>query len=140
LKMRSWLDAVMARAGETGQLEDPSIAERVMALDAQVEAGGLMAWRLVDRLSRGQFDAVGSAMSKWYNTELARGISRLALDVDGLGGTLSRADPDAPAGGGAEAAYRECPGLTLSAGTSEIMLYAIASAHLRVHEDAHRAN
>jgi len=31
-----------------------------------------------------------------------------------------------------EAAYRESPGLTLSAGTSEIMLYAIAGAHLRV--------
>jgi alkylation response protein AidB-like acyl-CoA dehydrogenase len=134
LKMRSWLDAVLARAEETGQLDDPVIADRIMALDAQVEAGGLMAWLQIGRVAQGQFDAIGSAMSKWYNTELARPIARLALDVDGLAGALTRRDPSAPAGGHAEARYRECPGLTLSAGTSEIMLYAIASAHLRVHE------
>jgi alkylation response protein AidB-like acyl-CoA dehydrogenase len=133
LKMRSWLDAVIARAAETGGLDDPLVADRVMALDARVEAGGLMAWRLIARLAARQFDAIGSAMSKWYSTELARDIARLAIDVEGLPGALSRWDPDAPAGGRPEAAYRESPGLTLSAGTSEIMLYAIAGAHLRVN-------
>ncbi|MGQ0825925.1 MAG: acyl-CoA dehydrogenase family protein [Actinomycetota bacterium] len=135
LKMRSWLDAIVARAREIDDLGDPVLGDRMVALDAQVEAGGVMAWRMVEKQSRREFDEIGSAMSKWYNTELARPIARLALDIEGPTGSLSRWDGRAPSGGRAEAAYREAPGLTLSAGTSEIMLYAIAAGYLRVHAD-----
>lgn len=134
LKMRSWLDMIIARARETGRLRDPLIADQIIALDAQVEAGGLMAWRMIAKQARGEFDDVGSAMSKWYNTELGRAIVRLGTELEGLNGILSRWDGRAPASGRIEAAYREAPGLTLSAGTSEIMLYSIAAAHLKVYQ------
>jgi alkylation response protein AidB-like acyl-CoA dehydrogenase len=134
LKMRSWLDLLIARARETGRLSDPCIAEQIIALDTQVEAGGLMAWRMIAKQARAEFDDIGSAMSKWYNTELGRAIVRLGAQIEGLSGLLSRGDPQASLGGRIEAAYRECPGLTLSAGTSEIMLYTIAAAHLKVYQ------
>jgi alkylation response protein AidB-like acyl-CoA dehydrogenase len=120
LKMRHWLDTVISRTAADGRLADPALADRVVRLDTQVEAGGLLAWELVAKQDGNQLSEAETAMSKWYNTELARPISRLALDVDGPAGTVA-------------GYYRESPGLTLSAGTSEIMLYAISAGHLRVH-------
>lgn len=133
LKMRSWLDAVTDRAAATGRLDDPLVADALVALDTQVMAGGRMAWEIIANHARGRIDDAGAAMSKWYNTELGRPIGRLALDLDGLDATLSRGDGGAPVGGAVEAALREAPGLTISAGTSEIMLYAVSAGSLGMH-------
>jgi alkylation response protein AidB-like acyl-CoA dehydrogenase len=133
-KARRWLDALIERASQMGRLADPAIGQQIAALDAQVRAGRLLAWRVMSNLSRGEIDEVASAMAKWYNTELGKSVVRLALELDGLDGTLSRWDGEAPMGGALEAAYRESPGLTISAGTSEIMLYLIASTGLRIYE------
>jgi alkylation response protein AidB-like acyl-CoA dehydrogenase len=130
LKMRSWLDAVTARAAATGRLDDPLVTDALVALDSQVVAGGRMAWEIIANHARGRIDDAAAAMSKWYNTELGRPIGRLALDLDGLDGTLSRWDGAAPIAGRMEAALREAPGLTISAGTSEIMLYAVSAGSL----------
>jgi len=132
VKMRRWLDAIIARAAKTGRLEDPRIGHEIVRLDAQVEAGRLMVWDIISQLQRGELDNVQAAMSKWYNTEVGRHIARLGVDMEGLAGTLSRWDGEAPMGGLLEAAYRECPGLTISAGTSEIMLYVIAAVGLEI--------
>ncbi|MEU1810569.1 acyl-CoA dehydrogenase family protein [Micromonospora aurantiaca (nom. illeg.)] len=128
LKMRHWLDAVDARAAALGLDREPWFAGAAAVLDARVEAGGHLAWQMIGKQARRQLDGPGAAIAKWYNTELGRPIARLALDVEAAAGTVV----DAPAGPGADEQYRECPGLTLSAGTSEIMLYAVATGHLRV--------
>lgn len=133
-KARRWLDAIIERAAQTGRMADPVIGQQIAALDAQVRAGRLLAWRVMSNLSRGEIDEVASAMAKWYNTELGKSVVRLALELEGLDGSLSQWDGEAPMGGALEAAYRESPGLTISAGTSEIMLYLIASTGLRVYE------
>jgi alkylation response protein AidB-like acyl-CoA dehydrogenase len=135
LKMRHWLDSVIQRARDNRGLADPLIADALVALDSQVEAGGVLAWSMIGKQVRSEIDDVGSAMSKWYNTELAKPIARLALDFDGLSGTLTQRDGAAPAAGRAAGFYPATPGLTLSAGTSEIMLYAITGGHLRVHDE-----
>jgi alkylation response protein AidB-like acyl-CoA dehydrogenase len=132
-KVRRWLDAIIDRAAETGRIADPVIGHQIVALDAQVRAGRLLAWRVMSNLSRGEIDEVASAMAKWYNTELGKAVVRLALELEGLEGTLTQWDGEAPMGGLLEGAYRESPGLTISAGTSEIMLYLIASTGLRVY-------
>lgn len=126
VKVRRWFDLALAHGAATGQLDNPLVGQTVARLRGQIEAGRLMGWRVVSQLARDQLDPVASAMSKWYNTELARPVMQLALDMDGLEGTLSRWDGQAPLGGVLEAAQRETPGLTLSAGTSEIMLYLIS--------------
>jgi alkylation response protein AidB-like acyl-CoA dehydrogenase len=136
-KVRRWLDLVIARAVETGRIDDPCVAGELVALDAEVQAGRLLAWRVISQLERDQLDEVAAAMSKWHNTELGRRIARLGMELEGLDGTLSRWDggAEAPLGGMLEAAVRESPGLTLSAGSSEIMLYVISATGLKVFEE-----
>jgi alkylation response protein AidB-like acyl-CoA dehydrogenase len=133
-KARRWLDALTARAAATGQLADPRFAHRFVELDARVEAARLLAWRVVTALSRGEIDEPLAAGSKWYASELARPITELALDMEGLEGTLSRWDGEAPMDGLLEAARRETPALTFSGGTSEIMLHVVSTAGLKLHE------
>lgn len=134
LKTRAWLDRLVCRAQASGRLDDPVFADAAVALDTRVEAGGLMAWSIVRNQARDEYDGAASAMSKWFNTELGRPIARLGIDLDGLQALVTRADGGGSAGV-AEAMYREAPGLTLSAGTSEIMLFAIATGRLAVHDD-----
>ncbi|MEQ4304355.1 acyl-CoA dehydrogenase family protein [Plantactinospora sp. B6F1] len=117
LKVRRWLDDIAAHARTGGAGSDPAVAQALAALESEVSAGGELAWEMIGKQAQGRLDGVGAAMSKWYNTEVGRPLARLALDV-GL--------PDAGS------LLGEAPGLTLSAGTSEIMLYAIAGGHLRV--------
>jgi len=136
-KARRWLDLVLRRALETGRIADPCVAGELVALDAEVQAGRLLAWRVVSLLERGRLDEVAAAMSKWHNSETAQRIALLGAELEGLDGALSRWDGEgaAPLGGLLEAAYRESPGLTLSAGSSEIMLYLISASGLKVFEE-----
>lgn len=134
VKMRRWLDWITDHARATGRIEEPWVRQQLASLEAQVEAGHLLAWRTISQLARGEVNDVTAAMSKWYNTEIGRGLVRLGTEMDGLEGLLSRWDREAPMDGLIEAAYREVPGLTLSAGTSEIMLYLIAASGLKLFE------
>jgi alkylation response protein AidB-like acyl-CoA dehydrogenase len=131
VKIRRWFNLVLEQARTTGNINDPLIAQQITRLRAEVEAGRLMAWRIIDQQTRHEYDAAASAMSKWYNSELASRITRLALDMEGLDGVLSRWDREAPLDGVLEAAHRETPGLTLAAGTSEIMLHIISTTMLQ---------
>jgi len=134
VKLRRWLDAIIDRARVTGRLTDPRIGHRIVALDAEVEAGRAMVYNMISQLTRNEVDSIQAAAAKWYTTEVGRHIARLGLDLDGLGGLLTRWDGDGSAHGRFEAAYRDAPGLTLSAGSSEIMLYMIAASGLEIVE------
>jgi len=59
--------------------------------------------------------------SKLVRTEIAHEIASLALDIAGASSTLSIADPQAPAGGQWSLAYLNTWGMTIAAGTSEIL-------------------
>ena len=133
-KARRWLDALLERAAATGQLANPRFSHRMVELDARIEAGRLLAWRVVTSLARGEIDEAMAAGSKWYCSELGRMVTDLALDLEGLEGTLSRWDGEAPMAGLLEAARRETPALTFSGGTSEMMLHVVSAAGLRLHE------
>jgi alkylation response protein AidB-like acyl-CoA dehydrogenase len=135
MKARRWLDLVVGRARETGRLADPVLATDVARLDAEVEAARLLAWSVLAKLADKQLDAGAAAMSKWYASELVRRIAVLAVEADGLNALLSRHDPDAPGYGFAEWLVRDAPGLTVSAGSSEIMLHIVASAKLGIPEE-----
>ncbi len=132
-RVRRWFGAVLERAAATGRLTDPAYAQRLVELDARIRAGRTLAWRVISKLERHELDDVASAMSKWLNTELAREVVRAGMDVEGLEGVLSSWDGEAPCGGLLEAVYRESPGQTISAGTSEVMLYVIAANGLRLY-------
>ena len=103
-KARRWLGAAGMRgqAAEYGRLRTHTAAAEALAL------------RCVDQLDTGRVDAVAAAVTKLWCAETARSVAwwcAESWDNDLL-----------------ESAYREAPGLTLSAGTSEMMLELVASA------------
>ncbi|MFJ6798044.1 acyl-CoA dehydrogenase family protein [Streptomyces sp. NPDC091268] len=126
-KARRLLDLVIERAAASGRLADPAYALPIAALDARLRAGHAMAWRQVRNLGANAPDPVGSAMAKWYVTEQIRPVLETGLEVCGLDGVLSAWDGAAPDGGVLEAGLRLGPSHRLASGTSEVMLYLIAT-------------
>jgi alkylation response protein AidB-like acyl-CoA dehydrogenase len=126
-KARRLLDLVIRRAAATGRLADPVYGVRLAELDAKLRAAHAMAWRMVGNLADGAPDPVASAMSKWYAGEQFRPILQAGLEIDGMAGVLSAWDGEAPADGLLEANLRLGPAHRLASGTSEIMLYLIAT-------------
>lgn len=127
-KARRWLDAALERTGAEGLA--PADADRLVALDADVRAARLLAWRCVDDLHAGRSDEVRSAMAKYWAGETGREVALVASGAAGLDALLAGDDEESLGHGVLEAACREAPGLTLASGTSEVMLTVIASAGL----------
>ncbi|WP_433655076.1 amino acid adenylation domain-containing protein [Nocardia sp. CA-128927] len=124
-RARRWLNASVEHLR---QIDGPLGVEtdhRMSGLARRTQAGRELAWHAVRVLAAQGTEAaaVPAAVAKWFNTELAADIVDHARSVDG---ELS--------GGAAEsslvAAQREAVGLTLAAGTSEMML-SIIQANLR---------
>ncbi|MFL6138261.1 MAG: acyl-CoA dehydrogenase family protein [Frankiaceae bacterium] len=130
-RARRELDALIQRCEDDGALADSVHAERLVELDADVRAGRLLTWRALSRLQAGHYEDVAYPMAKWHTTETARSIAVLASQVHGLDGALAAWDKDAPPGWMVEADYRDAPGYTLAAGTSEVMLSLIAADTVR---------
>ncbi|MET7638018.1 acyl-CoA dehydrogenase family protein [Streptomyces sp. NPDC005438] len=126
-KARRLLDLVLDRAAATGRLSDPAYAVPLAELDAKLHAAHALAWQQVARLDAGSPDPVRSAMAKWYASEQARPVLDAGLDLYGLDAALTAWDGHAPDGGLLEAGYRMGPSHRLASGTSEVMLYLIAT-------------
>lgn len=94
--------------------------ERTARLGARVEAARLLARKAAEAVAAGRQDTTLTASAKWYCSELAADIAWWATE-NGVGVL--------------DSAYREAPGLTLSGGTSEMMLQLLAGAVLTTGED-----
>jgi alkylation response protein AidB-like acyl-CoA dehydrogenase len=127
-KIRYWFDRIV----RDGNPADPVLRAQAADLDARLHAARALAWQQVANLAAGRPDPVSSAASKWYATEQARAVARFGFEVTGLPGVLSAWDGGAPMDGWLEATYRVAPTLTLASGTSEVMLYLIASTGLEL--------
>lgn len=86
-------------------------------LRTHTAAARVLALRCVDELDTGRVDPARAAATKLWCSETARSVAWWCAES---------AEPSAVL----DAAYREAPGLTLSAGTSEMMLELVASAGL----------
>ena len=126
-KARRLLDLVLDRAAATGRLDDPVHAVRLAELDAKLRAAHALAWQQVDNLGTGTPDPVTSAMAKWYASEQVRPVLEAGLEVGALDTTLTAWDGHSPDLGLLEAGYRMGPSHRLASGTSEVMLYLIAT-------------
>ncbi|MEU2629490.1 acyl-CoA dehydrogenase family protein, partial [Kitasatospora sp. NPDC007106] len=119
LKAERWYRAVLAQG-----LDRP---EEIARYGAAVDAAALFAARLTAGVPApadggghtAEVDEPLSAAAKYHTSELAQEIAGWAA-AHGL--STPGTDP------GLEAGYREAPGLTLSAGTSEVMLQVVAGA------------
>jgi alkylation response protein AidB-like acyl-CoA dehydrogenase len=104
--------------------------QRLAQLATRVRAARLLAWRCVANLHEGRPDEVHSATAKWYTSETAKEVAVAAAELIGPRALLDARDPGAIADGVFDAAVREAPGLTLAQGSSEIMLYFVATSKL----------
>ena len=129
-----YFDAVMALVEEKQMGGDRFVRQKIAECYAQLQVARLLVWRVISNQAQGEFDDVYSAMSKMYGSELAKRLARLGMEIGGLEALLTRWDDDPLAGGLLEAHYRQAPGTTIAAGTSEIMRYLVAYRGLRVHK------
>ncbi|GLI02607.1 acyl-CoA dehydrogenase family protein [Phytohabitans aurantiacus] len=140
LKAERWLaaacDVLDATTGPEGV--DGAVLEEIGRYGAAVNAGRLLAWRVLAGLADGEVDELAAATAKLYTSELAQRIA--GWSTARLAG--SAGDPRLPAEAAdlVEAAYREAPGLTISAGSSEMMLQIVASLALDRLEREARAS
>ncbi|CCH32937.1 acyl-CoA dehydrogenase family protein [Actinosynnema sp. NPDC047251] len=108
---------------------DEALLEQIGRHGAAVRTGRLLAWEVVAGLDRDVVDPTAAAMAKYRTSETAQEVAVWAALSQGR----------VPAGSSAavlDSGYREAPGLTLSAGTSEVLLELIASASFdREHHD-----
>jgi alkylation response protein AidB-like acyl-CoA dehydrogenase len=138
-KAEAWLRAGVRLIAESGQPGPPGppgqpgqpvppLPAELGRLWTRVRAGRALSARCVAELDTGQVDPVRAAVAKLWTSESAVEVARW---------TASTAhDAGLAAGERIEAAYREAPGLTISAGTSQMMCELIAAAGLPSTQDA----
>jgi alkylation response protein AidB-like acyl-CoA dehydrogenase len=126
-KADAWLRGWFAE--QTGG-PDPLLAAAAGRLRTRVLAARALSRRCVAELDRGRVDPVAAAATKLWCSETAREVATWCAAALHERALWTHRDPDAPAAGRLEAAYREAPGLTISAGTSEMMLELVAGAGL----------
>jgi alkylation response protein AidB-like acyl-CoA dehydrogenase len=115
-KSRRWLAATDPGRDRTGYGR----------LRTHTAAAGALATRCVDQIDSGRVDAVGAAATKLWCADTAREVAWWCAEQAGPAALWRD--------GLLESAYREAPGLTLSAGTSEMMLELVASSGLPLPE------
>jgi alkylation response protein AidB-like acyl-CoA dehydrogenase len=119
LKAERWLGAAVE-----GLDGDESLAADVGRYGAALEASRALTWSVLEQLAEDVVDEPRAAAAKYYSSELAQEIALWAPRVHGS----AYAARGLPSGSRRvlESAFREAPGLTLSAGTSEMMLQIVA--------------
>jgi alkylation response protein AidB-like acyl-CoA dehydrogenase len=111
--------------------DDPEVRATLARVAIRAEVGRLLNLRTIwDSAHNGVPNPVFGSMAKLYLTEaLVASLSEL-LDRLGPAGVLQNGDPDAPAEGWLEAAFRHVPVTTIYGGTSEIQRSIVAERGL----------
>jgi alkylation response protein AidB-like acyl-CoA dehydrogenase len=125
LKAERWLDAaveVLAGRAATGLTE--ARLEQLGRWQGALTADHVLAWEVLTGLAADRVDPVSAAVAKYHSSELAQGIAGWATDLARPGQRADRTRAVTIL----DSAFREAPGLTLSAGTSEVMLQIVAAA------------
>jgi alkylation response protein AidB-like acyl-CoA dehydrogenase len=83
IRLRQLLDDLIARAGQSGQLDDPRVADALAELHMRCESIRLLAWRGLSATERyGQPGPEGSLV-KWLWSETNQRLTQLAADIVG---------------------------------------------------------
>ncbi len=134
LKAERWFEAALGclaeQYPEPGGADD-GLLELIGRNSASLRAAHLLAWDVLGGIKTGQVDETAAAIARYHAGELAGSIAKWAGSVP----TAAQRS----AGGLAtvlEEGYLEAPGVTLSAGTSEMMLQLVAAALDRAGQES----
>jgi alkylation response protein AidB-like acyl-CoA dehydrogenase len=126
LKAERWFDAALGCLAEQypvpGDAGD-GLLELIGRNCASLHASHLLAWDVLGQIKADKVDETAAAIARYHAGELAGSIARWAASVPtaaqrSAGGLAAVLDEG----------YLEAPGVTLSAGTSEMMLQLVAAA------------
>ncbi|SCG69327.1 acyl-CoA dehydrogenase family protein [Micromonospora halophytica] len=125
LKAEHWLDAALDVLAQSGPAALPGDRlEQLGRWHGELAADHVLAWEVLTGIAAEQVDQIAAAVAKYHSSELARSVAAWAAALPDPG---QRADRSRAAMT-LDSAYREAPGLTLSAGTSEVMLQIVAAS------------
>jgi alkylation response protein AidB-like acyl-CoA dehydrogenase len=125
LKAERWLDAALeALIDREPHSRHEAHLEQIGRWEGALAADHALAWEVITGLQADRIDQAATAVAKYHSSELAQSIAAWAADIPGPEQRANRTR----AAEILDSAYREAPGLTLSAGTSEVMLQIMAAA------------
>ena len=128
-KAEAWLRAASRLlADHPSTSADLAVQPELGRLRTRTRAARALSARCVAELGTGQVDPVRAAVAKLWTSENAVEVAHWT--------TRTAHDAGLVADSRIEAAYREAPGLTISAGTSQMMCELIAAAGLPTGPDA----
>ncbi|MCH8345520.1 MAG: acyl-CoA dehydrogenase family protein, partial [Chloroflexi bacterium] len=111
-------------------LDDTRVRQKLAELAIEFQAGRMLAYRVASMQARGQIPNAEASMSKLYGSELQQRLAGAGMEMLGLGGQIEPGSRWAPLKGRIEQFYLFAAGLTIAAGTSEIMRGIIAGRGL----------
>ena len=123
IKAQKSFNAFKQYIEETNLLNINDYATELNKLSSKLEVAKLMSYRVLKQIDNMKIDEEKAAISKWYASELACEITNKAVEIIGVSSYTKSMDKNIEL---LEAAYRECPGNTISAGSSEMMLETVA--------------
>jgi alkylation response protein AidB-like acyl-CoA dehydrogenase len=131
IRAERWYHMILQNAYQNGLVRSDSVLIELAKLGSKLDAARFLTYKSIEQMEdRGHVDESLAAISKWYCSELACEIIWKGLEVRGIGACLGDSHGYPEVYGSLEAAYREAPGLTISAGTSEMMLETLTKIKL----------
>jgi len=123
-RMEAWAET--NDATDRHHYESPDVRERLGRAATENEVIRLLSQRNAWMNARGRLPGVEGSMAKLFSSEAITRQSADLVDMLGPDGIRLQGDPDAPADGEAEWAFRYAQGTTTYGGTSEIQRGIIA--------------
>jgi alkylation response protein AidB-like acyl-CoA dehydrogenase len=125
LKAERWLEAALDALIDFDP-DSPHDAhlEQIGRWQGALMADHVLAWQVLTGLASNQVDHISAAVAKYHSSELAQSVAAWAADIPSPEQRAKRTRAAVIL----DSARREAPGLTLSAGTSEVMLQIMAAA------------
>lgn len=133
LKAEHWLEAALDTLVAHGPDAPDAHLEQIGRWHGALTADHVLAWEVLTGLASDQVDQVSTAVAKYHSSELAQSVAVWAAGLPSPGQRASRTGAALTL----DSAYREAPGLTLSAGTSEVMLQIMAASFDSLGQEKH---
>ncbi|GAA0438406.1 acyl-CoA dehydrogenase family protein [Streptomyces luteireticuli] len=134
LKAEHWLEAALdALIDHTPDSPHDDRVEQIGRWYGALTADHVLVWEALTGLASGRVNQVSTAVAKYHSSELAQSIAAWAADIPSPEQRANRTRAALTL----DSAYREAPGLTLSAGTSEVMLQIMAAAFDSIGQEDH---
>ena len=124
------VDHAVAATRDLGLAGDELVLDRLGRAMVDTEVARLLAYRCGWHTDQGGQPGPEGSMTKLFSTEALVRHAAALTDALGPDALLDRREPDAPAGGHLEHAYRHSQVTTIFGGTSEIHRNIIAEHHL----------